>query len=606
MADSKKKEDNKTPEIPGTAPPVPAHIAATLDPPHESKPEDSNDDPVVDEAVDDITKKDADEVLAAEDEQLAKAFDPVKKPTGFRAKLAGFFKAWWNNPKARYGTIAGVVALVVLVAAVPQSRYFVLNNVGVRSSASVVVIDQSTQQPLKNVEIQLSNQSGKTDSDGKVTLKYIKLGSTNLVITRRAFETVTKKVTVGWGSNPYGNFSLEPTGSQYDFVLTDFLSGKGVAKAEVSAGENNAVADDEGTAVLTVDPNEASPLEVTIKAEGYRDEVVSLNLDDKSAHSAKLVPSHKHSFVSKRSGKFDLYSIDVDGKNEKLILPGSGTEGNNITVVPHPADNVVALASSRDNNRNKEGFLLTNLNIVNTSTGDKTMVSTSENIQIIDWIGDRLIFVQIVAGASADNPNRMRLISYDFENNVQKELASSNYFNDVLSAGGVIYYAPSESTAGVMGFYKTNADGTNRVNLFGKTTYNIFRNTYDQLTLSVGNEWYDYKLGDKAANKLSGAPASQQNRIYQDDSGRKQSLWIDSRDGKGVLLRYDTASQEDAVLRTQSGLANPAYWLNDNYAVYRINTDQETADYVMNLAGGEPRKISDVTNTTGVGNWYYY
>lgn len=591
---------------PSSAPPLPSKIAATLKPP-ESTEVVAKDDPVIDEAVDDITTEEADEVLAAEDAQIAQAFEAKKEPNGLKAKLANFFKAWWNNPKARYGAIAGVVLLLVVAISVPKSRYFVMNNVGIRSSASVMVIDESTQQPLKNVEVLVANQTGKTDSTGTVKLSHLKLGSTELVIKRRAFAGVTKKITVGWGSNPLGSFSLKPTGSQYEFRLIDFMSDKPIAKSEVNAGENNAVADDDGVAVLTVDQNEPSPLEITIKAEGYRDETMLLNLDEKASVSTKLVPSRKHSFVSKRSGKFDLYSIDVDGKNEKLLLAGTGAERDDIAIVPHPTKDVIALTSTRDNIRNKEGYLLSTLNIVNTKTGDKTSVTQSENIQLIDWIGNRLIFVQIAAGASGNNPNRMRLVSYDLDANVQKELASSNYFNDVVSAAGNIFYAPSETSSGnSLGFFRTNADGTGRINLLNKTTTNIFRSQYNLLTLSVDNEWYSYKLGDATVSKLSGPPASQQNRNYQDDEARKNSLWIDNRDGKGVLLRYDVASQEDTVLRTQSGLSSPSYWLNNGYVVYRINTDQETADYVLNLAGGQPRKISDVTNTTGLGNWYYY
>ncbi|MEO5627737.1 MAG: hypothetical protein ABIQ89_02515 [Candidatus Saccharimonadales bacterium] len=599
---AKDKLTNSQTAQPGGAPPLPAKLAATIHGDHNPSAE-VKDDPVVEEAIDDITTHEADEVLAAEDAELAKAFEPTAKKVGFKAKVSAFFKAWWHNRKARYGTIAGLFIVILLAAGIPQSRYFVLNNVGVRSSASVMVVDQSTQQPLKNVEVALSNQIGKTDSEGKLKLEHLKLGQTQLVIKKRAFAVVDKKVTVGWGSNPYGDFSLTPTGSQYDFVIIDFMSGKAIGKAEVSAGEATGIADEAGKAVLTVDPNQTSPLEVVVKAEGYRDETISLNLDDKTEHTTKLVPARKHAFVSKRSGKYDLYSIDIDGHNEKLLLAGTGTERDNMTVVPNPAEDVVAVASSRDNNRNRDGFLLTNLNIVDTNTGTKTNVTQSENIQIVDWIGSHLIFVQIAAGASANNPNRMRLISYDYTNNTQKELASSNYFNDVTSARGDIYYAPSEANTG---FFRTNPEGTSRVNLLNKSTWNMFRTKYEYLTLSVGTEWYDYKLGDNAVKKLSGAPASQQNRVYQDNSERKQSLWVETRDGKGALISYDTINQADKVLRTQSGLVNPAYWLNDSYVVYRVDSGQETADYAINIDGGEPIKIGDVTNTAGKGNWYYY
>lgn len=594
------------PPEPSSAPPLPKHMAATI---HQDVAPDEieKDDPEIDKAVDDITAHEADEVLAAEDAELAHAFDPDTKPQGFRAKVKALAVAWWRNKKLRYGTFAGLAALVVLLAAIPQSRYFILNTSGIRSSATVIVLDSSTQQPLKNVEVQLANQNGKTDSSGTVKLSHLKLGATKLTISRRAFASVSKKVTVGWGSNPLGSTSLTPTGSQYTFEVTDFLSGKPINKAEASANEADAVADDKGQLVLTVDATENNDLSVVIKAEGYREVTIPLSLDDKSVHKAVLVPAQKHAFVSKRSGKYDLYTIDVDGTNEKVVLAGSGTERDDISVVPHPTKNAVALVSTRDNNRNKDGYLLSTLNIIDTKSGQRTQVTQSEKIQVIDWVGDRLVFVQVAAGASANDPRRQRLISYDYANNSQKELASSNYFYDLLSAGGVIYYSTSDSgQANQAGFYKVNPDGANRVTILNKEVWNIFRTQYDHLSLSVGQDWYDYKIGEVSTNKMVGPPANQQNRVYQDDSDRKNSLWVDSRDGKGVLLKYDITSQKDTILKTQSGLSSPMYWLNNHYAVYRIHTDQEIADYVINLDGGQPRKITDVTNTSGLGQWYYY
>lgn len=598
-----KEKDTPQPE-PASAPPVPSRVAASLDNP--SADQTAPEDPAIDKAIDEITAKEADDVLAAEDAELNKASESNKESTGWRTKVSNFFKAWWRNPKARYGTIIGLAVLIMVSMSVPTSRYFVMNTVGIRSSASVVVIDESTQQPLKNVEVTVANQTAKTDSNGEVKLKKVKLGKTELVISRRAFAGVSKPVTVGWGSNPFGSFSLKPTGSQYNFTITDFMSDKPIAKAEVSAGENNAVADDDGKAVLTVDEKEISPLEVIIKAEGYRDEVISLNLDEKNPQTSKLVPGRKHSFVSKRSGKFDLYSIDVDGKNQKVILAGTGNEREDMAIVAHPKDDVVAFSSTRDNVRNAEGYLLTTLNIVNTKTGEKVMVTQSESIQLVDWVGNRLIFVQVAAGASAANPNRMRIVSYDMANNSQKEVVSGNSIYDVVVIGSNIYFGLPETTAGgLIGFFRSPADGSNRTTILNKAIYGALRTSYDHISLQASDGWYDYKVGDNAATRLGGEPSNQRNRIYQDDENHKNSIWVENRDGKGTLLRYDVAAQEDAVLHTQSGLNYPVYWLNSNYVIYRVQTQQETVDYVLNLGGGQPRKISDVTNTSSNASRYY-
>src|SRR5581483_4649063 len=151
-------------------------------------------------------------------------------------------------------------------------------------------------------------------------------------VSNRAFAAQSKAYTVGWGSNPLSAVSLTPTGIQYSFTTVDFLSNKPVAKAQAESGapadtesstEANAQSDDKGKLLLTVDKAEDQQLQVTIKAKGYRDEVVMINADDKTDHLVKLVPACKEVFVSKRSGNYDLYTIDVDGKNEKLVLAGT-------------------------------------------------------------------------------------------------------------------------------------------------------------------------------------------------------------------------------------------------------------------------------------------
>lgn len=528
-------------------------------------------------------------------------------PTGRLAKLKAAVSKWWHNPTARNATLAGVGLGIFIVLAIPPSRYLILNSVGIRSSASVTVLDDSTQQPLKNVEVQLANQTGKTDSSGKVQLGNLKLGTTKITVNRRAFAEVQKKVTIGWGSNPLGDFKLTPTGSRYTFSVSDFMSAKPLAKAEANSDQADAVANEQGELVLTVDANEMTDLPVTFRAEGYRDEVLNLNLDDKSAHAVHMVPARKHVYVSKRSGKYDVYSANLDGSHQTLLLAGSGFERDDMVLVPHPADDVVALVSTRSNLRNRDGYLLSSLTLIDSNDGDLREVTQAERIQINGWVDDKLIYTQVVAGASAAKPDRQKLISFDYKTGTSKELASSNYFNDVVVADGVIYYAPSDAyQTNPVAFYKINPDGNARTNLLNNTVWNVFRTDYKTLQLSVAQEWYSYSLGAAGAVKLKGPPASQVNRLYVDDDSRQHSLWVDNRDGKGVLLNYDVAQGTDTALQTRSGLTSPMSWLNNHYVIYRVKTDQETADYALNLDGGQPRKITDVTNTGGLSQWFYY
>lgn len=571
--------------------------------PAETAPE--MDDAQTVEAVDDIVATDSDKLLEAEDEKIAQAFVPPKAPSiGHKVKSA--LAAWWDNPKARWLTLSVLFIAFLAAGIFPSSRYFMLNTARVRSGLSVQVLDNSTQQPLKNVKVSVGGASALTDTEGRAKLTKVKLGASDLVIEKRAFAPLNKKITVGFGSNPLGEFRLTPTGARYSFLVTDYLSGKGVEDVEATYRDASAVSDKDGKIKLTIDQPE-DELEITLKGKQLREEKLKLSSSTKDEQSIKVVPARKQVFISKRSGKFDVYKIDIDGKNEEKVLAGSGTERDDLTLISHPADEVAALVSTRGNKRNKDGFLLSDLVLIELNGNKTTPVTQSEQIRILDWVGDRLVYVQIAQGTSGGNPKRHRLISYDYKTGDSKELAASNYFNDAMVIGSLVYFAPSSAyQAGNGGFFKIEANGNNKQTILSQEVWNLFRTSYDHLAVSGDKQWFDYKLGDKAPTKLPGAPANLKSRVYIASADAKNSLWIDNRDGKGVLLDFEPATQNEKILRSQSGLKTPVRWLNDSTVVYRINTEQETADYALSLHGGEPKKIRDVSNTSAVDAWYYY
>src|SRR3989344_4734218 len=57
---------------------------------------DAVDDTKTAEAVDDIAREESDTVLASEDAEVAKAFEPEKK--GFKQHLKRLIKKWWETP----------------------------------------------------------------------------------------------------------------------------------------------------------------------------------------------------------------------------------------------------------------------------------------------------------------------------------------------------------------------------------------------------------------------------------------------------------------------------------------------------------------------------
>ncbi|MEI7632172.1 MAG: hypothetical protein WCJ60_02520 [bacterium] len=547
-------------------------------------------------AVDDIVANESDELLKRQDEEkLDQQKAEVKKD---KLSLKSFFSKWWNTPLYKWGTFVVLIAILIAVGLLPTTRYAVLNSLGIRAKSSMTIVNEESQQPLKNVEVTMSGQSLLTDENGIVNFSKLKLGKNSYKVSKRGYSLLERTKVLGWGSNPIGQISIKATGNKFNFVVNDFLSNKAVLGAEAVSGDFNAVSDKNGNISLAVDQNVDKDVEVIIKAAGYREEKLTVKISDLTKKTVSLVPSKKHVFVSKRSGKYDVYKIDADGKNESLLLAATGAEREDMIILPHPTTNFVAIVSSRDGVRNKDGYLMSGLFIVNVATGESVKVTQSERIQLVDWVSDRVVFIAVKEGASAANASRSKLLSFEIGQPGAKELSSANYFNDAVVFRGSVYYAPSSYAIPVANvkFYKVNADGSNLTVVLDKEVWNVFRSDYDTLYLSVQQDWYELKTTG-SATKLANSPTNPRSRMYKDSPDKNKGLWVDSRDGKGVLLAYNQTTKKDDIIETKSGLNAPAYWLNDTTVVYRVMDGREVADYVKSTDGGEAKKLRDVTNT---------
>jgi len=573
--------------------------------PSDLKPELNIDDPDTEKAVDDIVSQEADRMLAIEDakaELLNEGTATIEE--GFFTR----FRYFLSNPKTKWTLAFLFFGGIIAALSVPTSRYYILNTAGVRASTSMTILDEKSGQPLKNVEVAIGGKSAKTDIQGYAKVENIKLGAQDLVVKKPAYADNIQKKTFGWGSNQLGEVRLIAVGSHYSFLVTDFLSNKPIPKVEATSGEANAIANEKGEISLVVEDKGDSSVVVEIKAPGYRGEKIKMPVGKQDTKNIAMVPSNKHAFVSKRGGTFDLYKVDVDGKNEKMILAGTGNERQeSMILLPHQSKEITAFVSSRGQSRGSEGETLSTLNIINLDTDEVTEVTQSERVQLVDFIGDKLVYVMESQTAGIDDADRNKLMSYDVVTKENKELAKANYFNDVLVAQDAVYYTPaSYKSNSEVGFIKINADGNNRENIFKKEVFNLYRTNFDNLNLSLGKDWYGYDLTTGQLNKLEGAPAVVKTRIYVADPTNQRSIWVDERDGKGTLILYDHKTKKDKVLVSVGGLSNPVRWLDSSHVIYRIKTNSESADYVLSLDGGEPKKIVDVTDTVGLDRWYLY
>ncbi len=559
----------------------------------------------LDEAIDDIVREESNDVLVLDD-AIKEPEEPQEK--GFKklvGKVTYGFSWWWNHALLRNSTLAAFFVSVIAIGLIPVTRYAVLNLFGVRVESSLRIVDSETRLPLQNIRVTLQDTELKTDEFGEVNFSELKLGSSELAVARRGYAETNETVVLGLGSNPLGDKSIVATGLQYSFVLSDWISDAPITEASAISGEYTARADDDGLVTLTLSEDADEEAEIVIKAAGYRDETfVVTDLVVESEKDVYMVNDRKHLFVSNRDNRYDIFSIDLDSKNEEIVLEATGKERDIPQLYAHPAQQTWALIGSHEGETNSDGYILDGLYVLSTKDNEIKRVTRSERINVIGWSGDYLVYWQVVEGTSQGNPERSKLYSYNFITGEKEELAAANYFNDVELIDDTVYYAVSgfavpESYARL---FEVNVSGEQKVQVLDKQVYSIFRTGLDGLLYSAANqEWFEHQLPDEpqSTERRNNVP---DNYSYVYSPSGESVSWVRVRDGQGVLqyqeLNTDTPEEVEAAV--DAGIREPLYWLGDSAVVYRVVKSGETADYLVSLderaVGGD--KISKITNIT--------
>jgi hypothetical protein len=602
-------------------------------------------DPETDEAVDDIMKQDGDEALKAQDDVAEKA-TVMKQGRWERCK--NFAAAWWADPRKRWGSIGGILLVLVILFAVPFTRYNILGLV-LRSTATVRVVDSKTGAPVSGATVELAGQTAQTEANGKAQLR-VHAGSKNLQVSKKYYRgySSSELVALSASRNTF-KATLVALGHQVKVKVVNKLSGQPVAGASVSAGGASAKTSPDGLATLVI-PSGADTQAAKVSVAGYNTAKVSIAATgDVAKNTFGITPAGKLYFLSNLSGKIDVVKTNLDGTDRQTVLAGTGNEDRNTTSLLASRDwKYLALLSKRAGGDNASVYL------IDTTNGDKltTVDQGNATFSFVGWSGDRFIY-QVSRGTVSDwQPDQQALKSLDATTGqtllLDQTQASGTsqsdyvkqYFGSPYIIGNQVVYAKNWTSA----YNSTNmaqvvtkqaeldsigADGSGHRVIKSFTldsgtqssgvsiTAELYEpdGLYIQFSSGTKDNFYDYDDGKVTDDTTMTADKFYANPYptYLLSPSGNATFWADQRDGKNALFTGDADGKSPKQIATLSDYATYG-WYTDGYLLVSKNSSEL---YIMPATGpstgsgstnGTPFKITDyykpAINYNGYGGGY--
>lgn len=625
------KPQKPTPEEDDPSATAPEPTEETQDVEVVEEPKDPEaDDPKTDKAVEDIVKKEGDETLAAED-AVAESTVVMKQSRLERFKQQWI--AWWVNPKKRWSTLGGLAALILLLLAIPYTRYNILG-LALKGPVTVEVVDSKTGAPVSGATVELSGKTAETQANGKAQLR-VNLGTGKLQVSKKYYTGSAQNKLVGFSHNSF-KASLVATGRQVSIKVVNKLTSKPVAGVTVSASGANTKTTKDGTANLVL-PSGDNTAKASLMLEGYNTLKVDVDTTGNvSKNTFAITPAGKLYFLSNLSGKIDVVKTDLDGTNRQTVLAGTGSEDRYSTSLLASRDwKYLALLSKRSGDT-------ASVYLIDTTNGDKltTVDQGNATFSLVGWSGSRFIYQVTRNNVSDWQANQQALKSLDATTGqtllLDQTLGSGTNANDFVKqqfgspyiiGNQVVYaknwnanYLNSQISSKQAELDTIAADGTGHktVKTFalasGTQTSFVGINTvlyepsalYIQFSDGSQSSYYDYEDGKVTADTSLNDQTFYNTPYptYLLSPSGSGTFWADQRDGKNTLFVGDQDAKNQKQVATLSPY-NTYGWFTDDYLLVSKSSSEL---YIMPTSGGTPYKITDyykpAINYNGYGGGY--
>ena len=537
------------------------------------------------------------------------------------------FKSWYkaNN---KLSVPLSIIVLLVLLLIIPQTRYAVAGTV-YKKNYTISVTDSVTNTPISGATISSGSISAQTGGDGRATL-HMSVGKHNLSISKTYYDSQNLSVTVALLSQKTTpGVSFVANGRQVKITVTNTFTHQPLANADIKFADTDTKTDATGNA-LGIVPESTKSAKATLSLDGYNSANVNVQASDSQIeqNSFTLTPTGKIYFLSKLSGNIDVVKTDLDGKNRKTVLAGTGDEQDSNTVLLASRDwKYLALLSKRDNSNPKLYLIDTSNDKVTTiDQGKATFTPVGWDEHYFVYQVDRSGILDWQSGAStlkSFNADSGQIIPMDSTAGMgtgNSKFARENYDyyyqgnNNFYIINHRLIYSKSWSWSySNDSLVKNQSNTINSIGVDGSSPQTLLSYSYSDFLNSFLNDpqtiYYQLQASKEKYYTFKNGAVQLDSSIknaylkYQDTydthtyllSPNGQSVfWYDPRDGKNSLLLGEAGSAQNSTTIWRSADYTPYGWYTNDYVLISKNSSEL---YILPKSGVKgdikPYKITD-------------
>lgn len=499
-------------------------------------------------------------------------------------------------------TVAVVLLIILIPLLVPFTRWPILNALGVRSTMTITVLESEDKIPISNASVWLDETFfTSTDEFGNGSFENTKLGSHNVRIQKNGYSREDISVVTGITESK-STVEVKAIGIKVNLDVRNWLTGEPIAGAVVGVNKDTVKSDKTGRASIVIPPEDDRKVKLSVGATGYISQTVKPSYTSDSKEVA-LVADSKNYFISKRDGKYDIFSSNIDGTAQQKVIEATGKEDPDfIQFSIHRGNRFGVLIANREgkvvNNRVVAGIY-----IIDYSSSNLKKIDEGSDVKLLDWGDDTLVYQKSDPNLNYDDPAFSKISSYNIGNSKQKQLAQANYFSVALVAQNFVYYAGADGYRDEANTPLTSIElssGATKTILQGRIPSGLTRSNFDSLTLLADDSNY-YNVTVKGGTVKQIDRRVDPNLSFGLNPNGAQVLYAEQVDGQGALMLRSTSNDDKRVVTKLSGLKSPTRWVTDRLAVVRVVTTTQTADYLVDVPTGKSAKIVDVSDVRFVG-----